>query len=81
MHKKTALTDCPDPMVPVHKCKAHYRVEQKRYTDGQRSPPPTFKLTNSPTWLEIYLASGCNKKPDGSKWSFDEIDDEALFAM
>ena len=27
------------------------------------------------------MLSGCHKKPDGSKWKFDEIDDEELFRM
>ena len=79
--KTPALTDCPDPLVPVQKYKAYFRVESQRYKSGQRPPPLTFKATMQTEWLESYLLSGCHKKADGSKWTFEEIDDEQLFIM
>lgn len=79
--KTPALTDFPNRLVYVQKYDSYHRVEQQRYNDGQRPPPPSFKLKISPTWLESYFVSGCQKEPDGSKWKFDEINDKALFAM
>lgn len=79
--KAPDLTDCPDSLPPVTKYKACHRVEQQSYLYGQRTPPSTFKATISPTWLERYLVCGFYKKPDGFKWTFYEIDNDALFAM
>ena len=79
--KTPALTDCVDPLVPIQKYKAYYRAELQRYNAGQRQPPLTFKATIYSTWLEGHLQSGCYKKSDGSKWTFEGIDDAELFRM
>ena len=79
--KTPALTECADPLVTVQKCKAYQRVELQRYYAGQSPPPLTFKATIRSDWLENFLLSGCHKKPDGSKWTFEEIDDAELFRM
>lgn len=81
MPKTRAQTDFPDPLVLFHKYKAYHQVKKQRYNEGQRPSPHTFRATIPSTWLKSYLSVGCYKKADGSKWSFDEINDETLFGL
>lgn len=56
-------------------------MQFQRYKEGLRTIPPTFKMTINTEWLESYLMSGCDKKDDGSKWTYEDIRDEELFRM
>ena len=79
--KTRAITTYSDTLVPVQKYKTYHLVALQQYNAGQRPPPLTFKATIPTEWLESFLLSGCHKKPDGSKWTFEEIDDAELFRM
>ena len=79
--KTRAMTSYPDTLVPVQKYKAYHRVALQQYNAGQRPPPLTFKATSPTEWLESFLLSGCHKKPDGSKWTLEEIYGAELFRM
>ena len=79
--KTRAMKAYPDTLVPVQKYKVYHRVALQQYNAGQRPPPLTFKATIPTEWLESFLMSGCHKKSDGYKWTFEEIDDAELFRM
>lgn len=63
--KSPDLTDYGDPLGPVQTYNSYYRVKQKRYQEGQRPKPPTFKEKMSTTWPQSYPMSGCYKNPSG----------------
>ena len=79
--KAPDLTMCEDPMKVVQNYKAYSRIQNQRYLEGMRTRPPSFKATIPAIWLEAFPSSGAYKKPSGENWSYEDIDDDELFAM